>query len=415
MEIFILYFNFFFPIFTPFTNSSIGSIILNLNLILFSIYSLVKYKLNFNQSIIKINIFYVFMVIIGLIVSKEKMIFRDFYEFQRPILYIVAFFIGEKFLKKIKSMKEFNRVLENIFNIFIILNILKILNYKNLIFSLYQRNKLFLQPRVSGTFISPYDYAYFLIFPLFFFFEKYLKTQKLKFLFKSIIVLISIICTQSRSQFITLIYSLILYLIYKLIFEKNKREKIRLLRILFIVFFSLGGIVIKFWDKIYLKLGYLISGLQNILNNGITGDPSGQIRYKQMIFAIEEFKKSFFYLGNGPQKLTGFIFENQYILYLYRYGILGIFYNVILMFILFKLAFKLLKCLKISKNNETKIAIVSFSIFIFSTPIAILSNNIIDQIRISFFFYFLIGFYNSILKANKKGVENVYFNNNSSF
>lgn len=412
MEVFILYFNFFFPIFTPFTNSSTGSIILNLNLILFSMYSLVKYKLNFNQSIIKINIFYIFMVIIGLIVSKEKIIFRDFYEFQRPILYIVAFFTGEKFFKKIKSMKKFNGVLENIFNIFIILNILKILDYKNLIFSLYQKNKLFLQPRVSGTFISPYDYAYFLIFPLFFFFEKYLKTQKLKFLFKSIIVLISIICTQSRSQFITLIYSLILYLIYKLIFEKNKREKIRLLKVFFILFLTSSGILIEFWDKVYLKLIYLILGLQNILTKGITGDPSGQIRYKQMIFAIEEFKKSFFYLGNGPQKLTGFIFENQYVLYLYRYGILGVFYNVILIFILFKIAFKLLKYLKTSKNNEIKIAIVS--IFIFSTPVAILSNNIIDQIRISFFFYFLIGFYNSILKVNKKGVENVYFNNNSS-
>ena len=396
MEIFILYINFFFPIFTKWTNSSTGSIFLNTLLIIFSLFCILirKKYLKFNQSITYINIFYFFIMTVGIISNLSIVIIRDFYEYQRPILYILGFLVGNIYAKRNKISKIFKN-LERIFNIFIILNIIKIVDYKNIIFSFYQRTRLMNQTRISGTFISPYDYAYFLIFPMFLFLDRYIKTRKKKFLLKFILIFISIVLTESRSQFLTMIFSFLIYFIIKIKFSFSLREK-RFIKINIGYFiFLLIYIFINFKEKIIKKLNYLYLGLYSIFTKGITADPSSNIRYQQVLTAINEFK----IFGNGPSKIRNLFFENQYALYLFRYGILGIIYNIILLSCLFFICYILLKKIK-KYENLSQSLIVAFSIFIFSLPIALLSNNIIDQVRISFFFYFIIGIFNNLENKN---------------
>lgn len=401
MELFILYVNFFFPVFTKWTNSSSGSILLNLLLIILSslIIFINKKEVNFNQVIIKINIFYVAMILISLFTNLDSFIFRDLYEFQRPVLYAEAFLLGNIYVKKRKmEIKKIYKDLNKIFNIFLIINLLKIFDSKNIFFSLYQREGLATHYRLSGTFISPYDYAYFLIFPLIFFLETYMKTKKKIYLLKFILVLISILMTQSRSQFITLVFSFVIYFVLKIKFIFLKQEKRFFYKNIILFLLSLVVTYNIFADKLKSKLQYLYIGLSNIFKYGFKGDGSSRLRYEQTIMALETFK----FLGNGTGKGKKLLFENQYALYLFRYGLLGIIYNIFLILYLFLISYVLLKKIKKVKNIYLSILVMSFGVFIFSLPIALLPNNTIDQIRISFFFYFLIGIFCEILKSLKK-------------
>ena len=387
MEIFILYINFFFPIFTKWTDKTIGSIFLNSIIIIFSIfYILVKRKkINFNQKMVYINIFYFFMIIVGIIFNLSNFIIKDLYEFRRPLLYTLGFLLGNIYIKENNIIKIFKK-LEKIFNIFILLNIIKIFDYKNIIFSFYQRSRLANQTRISGTFISPYDYAYFLIFPLFLFLDIYIKTRRKKYLLKFLLIFLSIILTESRSQFLTMIFSFIIYFLVKLKYTNLLKEKLFLGKNILCVLTFFIFIFICFKEKILKKISYLYFGLYSFLIKGIESNPSSKIRYQQLLMSIHEFKV----LGNGPSKIRNLLFENQYALYLFRYGILGIIYNIFLLSYFFYISYNLLKNIK-GNNAFSQSLIISFSVFIFSLPIALLSNNIIDQVRISFFFYFIVG------------------------
>lgn len=396
MAIFILYYNLFFPTFS-FISQSFGSIFLNGTLIVFGIIYCIFNKVKKQYSLINIiNLFYLFMILVVLLINGNLLSFKDIFELQRPLLYTLAFLIGFNYYLRIPLKKEFEKRIENIFNIFIIINFIKMLRIDN-IFMLYQRPKLANIGRLSGTFVSPYDYAYFLIFPLIFYIDKYILEKKIKYFIKFIIILFSILLTQSRSQFITMIFSLFLYFTLK---SCEKGQKILLFKLIFKISSIVILMILYFWKNIEQNFSYLIVGLNQFLSQGINSNPSSKIRYEQLQLAISEFYKSKFFMGVGPNKASKLIFENQFALYLYRYGILGIIYNLILISFLYFLAYSLLKQKKIKKKTN-KPLINGFAVFIFSLPIALLSNNIIDQIRISYFFYFIVGVYTAKLKQIK--------------
>lgn len=378
MELILLYINLFFPIFSNLIGTSLGSILLILLILTGSVLIIIREgKILINRFVIGISLFYIFMIFLSIFFNFEVVIFEDFYELQRPLLCILAVTIGYRYSFKTPK-KIFLKRIKEIGYIFILINIYKILNPESIFFQLYQRERLARQTRISGTFISPYDYAYFLIFYFYLYLEEYFKLKKKKYLLLSVLVAFSIIFTQSRSQLITYVFSLFIYFLFK-ISRKDTRRSI-------VNFFLRGvtGVMILVFiliEKIKIKLSYLYYGLKNIYERGITGDPSSQIRYNQILLAIEEFK----FFGNSPNKISELLFENQYILYLYRYGALGIIYNIVLISYLIKISYLLLK------EKESDSFIVSYSIFCFSLPIAFLANNIVDQLRINYFFYFMLG------------------------
>ncbi|MGL4868008.1 MAG: hypothetical protein ACRC4S_05045, partial [Cetobacterium sp.] len=164
----------------------------------------------------------------------------------------------------------------------------------------------------------------------------------------------------------------------------------------FMLFYSL----IKYKEKLLFKFSYLILGIQNILKNGFMSDPSSRIRIQQVIDGFNIFFESNLWLGKGPSKEVGLKIENFYMLYLYRYGINGILYTVLLCSICFLLGIKLLK-----KSNQS--LDIAYSIWILILPIALLPNNTIDQIRVSYFFFFLFGYFlKKVKELNKKCYSN---------
>lgn len=394
-ELSLLYINMLLPVFTPWTNNTTGSALHNLILIFLCSFNLLlskKYKLIKKNFIFYLNIFYIFMIFTGICISLEYFIIRDFFEFQRPIFYILAFFTGQLYFYKKKS-KDIIKDLKIFFLIIIIISLIKVIDPDNSFFYLYQRKALAAQVRLSGTFISPYDFGFFLLFPLYFYLELYFKNKKIIYIFLSVIIFSLIIFTESKSQIITLLFSIIIYITVKFIL--NKKESIKIIKyLIFLAIITYFGINI-FKEEVMRRIPYLYFGLKKIIEGGIQNDPSGNIRFNQYLKAFETFR----FLGYGPAKGKGLDFENQYSLYLYRYGILGIAYNLILILGIFKLNFIMIKKYR---NIEMKAIVVTFIVFTFSLPIAMLANNMTDQLKISFFIYFILGLIINLERRTKK-------------
>lgn len=385
MEIYILWINFFFPTFNKYIGANVGSIIFTIVLIFLSLIVFFIKKNVLKKEFYILMIFNIIMITMSILFNIKNVVIRDFYEYQKPLLIFLSMLIGYNYSLNID---KFSKKLENLFDVFLYVNALKLLFPKIYFFQLYQRINLSNQSRFTGTFISPYDYAYFLIFPFFYYLDKGVKTKKLKNILKALLMLISIIFTQSRSQLITLSIGIIVYIFFNIFIIKENLSflyKIIFLKVIVIIIF-----LTKYMNMIQNKLEYLIKGVLNILNNGFLSDPSSRIRFEQILYGVTQFYNSKFYIGYGPNKQGGELFENYYVLYLFRYGIGGIIYNLILFVILFKSIR--------SSFDKTKSLSIAYSIWIIILPIALLPNNTIDQIRISYFFFFIVGFF---LKKNK--------------
>lgn len=384
-EVILLYFNLLLPVFTPWTNNTTGSILHNLILIVLCSYNFFKFRyvefMNIKNYVFYLNIFYIFIICISSFLNLNHIIIRDLFEFQRPCFYLLAFFTGQLYFYK-RKIENINRDFIIFFLVVIFISLLKVFDTDNSLFYLYQRASLANKVRLSGTFISPYDFAFFLIFPIYFFIEIYLKSRKKIFLILSLVCFILIIFTESKSQIITLIISMIIYINIKFFFDKSEFKI--LLKYLIIILVVVGFSIVTFKNEIAKRIPYLYFGLLRMLEGGIQNDPSGNIRMNQYLKAFEIFK----FWGYGPAKISGLSFENQYSLYIYRYGILGIIYNIILIFGNFNLSYILLRKIK---QRELKEIVNAFAIFCFSLPIAMLANNMTDQLKISYFIYFILG------------------------
>ncbi|MGL4867276.1 MAG: hypothetical protein ACRC4S_01285, partial [Cetobacterium sp.] len=241
MEMYILGINFFFPTFNTILGSSLGSIILNIILILLSFFKIVIIKeKKISKLLISIIIYYFIMISISLFLNTSTNNIKDFFEYSRPVLMLFSLILGYNYYS-LKKTKKFKKEINIIFNIFIFINLLKFFYPQLILFKFYQRDYLAERVRLSGTFISPYDYAYFLILPFFYYFDLYLKNKKILFLFKMTMFFISILLTQSRSQLLTVLFGIFIYSIIKIFFLKeNIKEFIKIfISFSFMLFYSL--------------------------------------------------------------------------------------------------------------------------------------------------------------------------------
>jgi hypothetical protein len=125
------------------------------------------------------------------------------------------------------------------------------------------------------------------------------------------------------------------------------------------------------------------------------------MRLEQMDYVIKNLDSRVL-IGNGPSKGIKDVFEIQYILYLFRYGLLGLFFTITIIFLAF---FYSKKVYNIYRNKMISIKEIAFykSFYIWSTILFIASfgNVFIEQIRISYFFYFNLGYMIYLTHMNK--------------
>jgi hypothetical protein len=133
---------------------------------------------------------------------------------------------------------------------------------------------------------------------------------------------------------------------------------------------------------------YLIFGIERLLNNDVTS--SGQVRIDLMEMALNRASSNLFIFlfGNGPSKAILDNLEAGYAYFIFRYG-----FSTLLLFFFLPLFISCLCLVKIirKKDVETRIYMVVLAWYL-SIPFAYFFTNFTEQIRLSFLYYFLMGF-----------------------
>lgn len=337
----------------------------------------------------------VYFTLIGLasiINNYDNLILDDLFDYHRPILLFVSFSLPFFIIKEKRDVFHITQFTGKFFtfsiwSIFIIgfFHLYETPNMKNII-GFYTKVANINSYRLSAPFANPYDLAIFLIL-LFNYFLLSFIYKRFLYILPLFISFVILLFTQSRIGFISLIFafSILTFMLMKpqKNFKLNKPVVFKILPL-----FILMGITFAY---IFPKLSYLYSGFISYLSE--ESFSSWDLRKKQIYLALNLFEDKIlaFLIGFGPAKEILKYPENNHLYYLFRYGIIG----EILFFIIPSILgiFYSYKTYKKSISMEVKIIFLSLCVWILTVlSVASLGNNFSEQMRLSFFYWFFIGF-----------------------
>ncbi|EKL9828086.1 hypothetical protein [Vibrio alginolyticus] len=278
--------------------------------------------------------------------------------------------------------------------------------FKPFAYFLYKReSKEILSNKAVGPFGITYHLAYFLLIPIFGFFSYAVISKKLKYWFLFFLSVGSILLTQSRTMFLTMIFG---FMLLPFLYHSRKRtlmfSYLTFLSVLIPIVFS---IVYMYWDILTQSFSYIYSGISGLYKNGIDfsgqGKGSANIRFAQLLWAYQnQFSLPIISAGIGKGEM---MLESLYALYYYRFGIWGI--ALFFAFILY--ANSTLNFLM--KNDRFDILSFYFGLKLFYllSPIALLSSASQDSTRLMVVFYGLLAV---ILSRKKYLITNVKHHDN---
>ncbi|HHB1587700.1 TPA: O-antigen ligase family protein, partial [Vibrio metschnikovii] len=263
--------------------------------------------------------------------------------------------------------------------------------------NLYKPNRAVLEGKAVGSFIITYAFATFLVFPFYVFLSRYFFSKTLinKYLFLSFLTLGCMFLTQSKTVFLAVIISLVLFFfIYPLYSGLPGRRKVLLFGVgtIFSVMMSFA-FLLSFFESYF---SYIYSGLEVVtrflLDEGVmaalNSNTSTRNRLEQLVFAIEH--QDFLPLiGVGIGKGT-FMPESFYALYLYRVGLIGILLHVALLLYSLKLSLDNVKILINYERLNLSSLFLGLHFYIISLPFCYFSAAVNDQTRTGFFLYLFI-------------------------
>ncbi|MCF2948430.1 hypothetical protein L0668_09955 [Paraglaciecola aquimarina] len=336
--------------------------------------------------------------------SLSELVSRDTMELYRPFYYLLSFLFGYYVAKDSTSISNYilrHKILIYSVSGTIVFALISFLFFEQIgknTLPLYTKEHNVLTRRLTGTFNNPYDFAFVAILPFAYAFIRYLRDGSFRFLLMALISLMAIVLTQSKAGAISIVFSIaIVYFLYPFIFHHKATNLAQMRRYIILpvlTFIGLASIVIYFGEQI----SYLIEGIIKLL--GGNGDKSTNIRIEQIKFVLQHFSDEphRLLLGFGPNKNKVEFLEILPLLYFYRYGVMGLLILSYWVIYSLSISYKMAK----SANNE-ELKIISFSMFVwFSTTItAGIGNNVIDQSRVSFIYFCLIGFSTYSLSKRK--------------
>lgn len=421
----IILYVFCVPVF-PMEVGAIGNILINGLLILF-LFPVLLPRINeisielrknsyFNVMII-LYAFYFFLILFSLLIgglqADSKIIIRDFYEFHKPILYMFIFSSIYILYYKNPENIDFSKIIYLIFVILIFFAYIKT-NYYPTFSLLYIDTIIYNSNRLTAPFGNPYDHAFVAMFFCIFFFYKYIFFS-FKFLIPFMISFWMLLETGSKSNAFGFLIIFLIFIPIIIIFSNTRlKKKIFFLSHLIIVpviyyLFDISEVLSRDYSMIY-------GQLSDFFRDGNIGD-SGNVRIEQIYIVFERAinNPSLALFGNGPAKglelgfyKSGDIYysehlESAFVYILFRYGFVGILFFSSVYLIIFRLL--LINNKNLDKFNDYKIFNLSFltwHIFMIFTSIG---GIFIEQPRVSFFFYLLLGFA-LIIKRNSNFYKN---------
>lgn len=241
--------------------------------------------------------------------------------------------------------------------------------------------------RSVGMFFNPYIFSMFLIFPVVYLTRVSLSKPNLKTRIASatfiVLLLASILLSQSRSVLIVLIgttvyMGMVLSVTSKTLFKR------------YVVVSGVAIAASTISAVMFLDLPYLASGFQSILTGGISNVSTAEMRFEKYGYLLSLFVERPV-IGWGPAKSLSPNIENNYLLYLFRYGVLGL-----TVFLLLFSSF-VLKTFRVYWHSEQRISDHSspfyFAIHVWLVALLAgsLSNDFIANPRIFPFLFLFLG------------------------
>ncbi|TVQ80655.1 MAG: hypothetical protein EA369_01495 [Bradymonadales bacterium] len=404
-EILLLFFffAFFFPSFRGVVGRA-GSILVNGGLIMLLGMYLVLYKgkikfLSKPEKRVALLFFVVFgyyaLAIVGsTLFLSTQVVFNDLFEVHRPLLYTLSFLLPFATIQSPHDIQKLERVLFAVCGALIVLSLVQLSGIASPLFHLYTRPANVDSLQVTGSFIAPYDMAFVMSLFLFHSISLTLFRRRFGYFFLTLLVGLIVVLTQSRSVVGAVLVGLGLMLpiaialptLHRLVRLKVDKSLVRLALISFLLL-CLGTYLYLTYSE---QLNYLIHGFKRVLAGQSLGPLEGRIA--QWNFAMEQARSSWLValFGNGPSKEIMSLVESIYTYHVFRYGFLGlgiVFVVPAIVGIVF--AGKVLLNRSVSASYwPMYIGILAWLLIM---PIAAIGNNLVEQIRISFLYHFLLG------------------------
>lgn len=319
---------------------------------------------------------------------SNELSIRDLFELFRPALFFLMVWLGFEIAKVFQYPEKIAlKVVLVPMSIMIVVALLLYFfprEFRGGFWSFYNKPSLIASNRLAGTFVNPYDFVLLASLVLTFAYLKFIENGFPRYVILGLVSCAVIILSQSKIGFVLIVVAIFTtnFCVLNLMLRNKEHALWVWLRFLMLPFLFTLLIALAF---IYYndQISYLANGLSRMLDGG---DKSTQIRAEQIALGIEIWTSSFtnIIFGAGAMKSSGLNFENLYVLYLVRYGLIGIVLIIFLVFAPLIISFRLWK-----RSFSTERTLL-FVFFILSATAGI-SNNNIDQMRISFVYYLLVG------------------------
>ncbi|RDL31285.1 hypothetical protein DA099_08895 [Photobacterium damselae] len=421
----IMVFVLFFPGFYKYAGLKIEQLITIIALMC-CFFSVLKYRLEIKRTTYLISISYMFVYFfitnISLMRSLDDFVINDMVELGKPLFFLCFFLVAFTVRWNFQNLNDLR-------NFFLILCVFLIFfgyfesltslgNYISL--NLYKPNRGVLEGKAIGPFIITYAFATFLVFPFYIFLSRYFFDKKFinKYLFLSFLTLGCIFLTQSKTVFLAVLISLLLFFLIYPFYSglPGKRKVISIgVGVIFSVIVSFAFLV-SFFQEYF---SYIYSGLEVVfrflLDDGImaalNSNTSTRNRLEQLMFAFEH-QDSLPLIGVGISKGV-FMPESFYALYFYRLGLIGILLHFFMLFYSLKLSLYNTKSFIKYKQLNLASLFLGLHFYIISLPFCYFSAAVNDQTRTGFVLYLFIGINIATNKLLKSKYDEYNFSNNT--
>lgn len=350
-------------------------------------------------------VIFIFVEIFSLFFSSLRLpvILDDLFELFRPVLYLLIYLTVYSLVNNSTFHKDSIRRVYIALFIFFVISVFQLFNFlgtKNIMSFFYEvsKSRTFDTSesiwRLASTFTNPNYFSFFLAITLSFFFSGILASENIKEkvwnLIFSIVVLSLVLFTGSRTGLVASIISVLgIYFVYTF---KTYRKSTIYKFISIVTFFTLM-IFITFYSQDFLNRFERFSDVENIKFNLY-------VRYEIWFEALDKWKQSPL-IGNGPYKYYMDTFDSNYVLMLYRYGLIGLTLFIVLFL------FNILKSIK-NANTKFSLGMVGVNIVFMISMISAISFNFI---QLGAIYIGLVAVQDKIIYLNERGKNNIGYKN----
>lgn len=338
-------------------------------------------------------LYYFVHMTLATVFLSEEIIFRDLFELHKPVLHALSFLVPFLFPFLLVS-RYLDQILIGIFIAVAILALTQISTDITPIAALYtDSTNAISTTRVTIPFRNPYDLGYAISFFTYFFAFRLLIKRDYRSFPLFIISLVIAVLTQSRGVFFGISaaflvgFPLVLFLDnYKSLVGLRAKKYVVGAVLLLVVVAAIGLLTYQLYSE---RLLYLVSGLEDIFL-GRESRPVN-LRREQIDFVLSLADESIWIalFGNGVSKAVMDTLETSYTFYTFRYGVIGL---GLIFFLPLLTTLALLSELIAGARSEKRYLSLAIFVWMFSLMFVSVSNAASEQIRVSFQYYFLMGF-----------------------